>query len=175
MKRYLAPLVILIIGLFAYVYGGVATYVRHEGVSTANNGMFVLAQDSADTFAVDTTWSDTVTIDQTKDWLGYILIRDTIVLADSANDSVIITVNVWTSADAGFARILQSQTFTADLTRDTLTGQAYIGTATITTDSLTLDKLWFETIVSDSFIAGAGQSDNDDSTLPRLRYFVIQK
>lgn len=168
MKR-LVFLTVLGLAVVAFVVGvsGLSYQnVRPRGVNTPSDGSFYLVCDSTDTLQIDTFYSDTVSIGGYK-YINYKLDLMGFNLADSANDSVVIVVKGIGSIDGQYPITVITDTIPTTLgTLDSTT----VITGIVKIDTLPLNRLYFETVVKDSFIMGAGI----DSSLLQLRYGVIQ-
>lgn len=138
-------------------------YPRFNGTSTPATDDIWVVMDSTDTFQVDTFLSDVVVLDACDDYLAYILWLAGHTSADSANDSVVIVVNVKSRYANEPYRTFITESFTTTL--DT----TEVETEIIQIDTTTIgSELIFETIVSDSFISTAPK----DSSRYEFRYYV---
>jgi len=138
-------------------------YPRFRGTATPATHDIWVVMDSTDTFQVDTFNSDIVSLDACDDFLTYVLWLAGHTAADSANDSVIIKVNVRTRYSSEPWRTIITESFTTTL--DT----TEVETEIIQIDTTTIGSfVQFQTIVSDSFILGAGV----DSSRYEFRYMV---
>jgi len=147
--------------------------VRPAGTSTLAGTQFYLICDSSDTFQVDTFYSDTVTIDSLTKWINYGFgAAAAPIRADSANDSIVVIVQTYTSYLSGVAkRLIDADTFPlAPGTVDTIALGDSIW-SNLNSDTMILYSLWFETIVKDSFIMGAGI----DTTTLSFYFEVLQR
>jgi hypothetical protein len=146
---------------------GNAEKVRVAGSNTVSGDIFYVSCDSADTFGVDTVYSDTVTVDTLKDQFLFYVNRANITICDSCNDSTIVAVTLFTQWENGMVFAPWSATMDADTLPDTVSGRLFIGAATssFSPDSMVGDKVWFETVFSDSVIKDA----IIDSTTVRVR------
>jgi len=175
LKRLIGVIVMLVIvgvlGL-ASTHTGDYALVRPAGTATHTGSGIYLVCDSTDTFQVDTFYSDTVAIDTGTHWVNYVLTGHTHTIADSANDSITVDILVYTSYAYGMAkRLVATDTFPTTLALgDTVWG-------TFNVDTLIFTRLWFETIISDSFIShyNVGDFSDKDSSEFRFTYEVLQK
>jgi hypothetical protein len=165
----------MVIVVAVAIYAGDGVSLRCAGVNTTSGQAYQLVCDSTDTFQVDTFYSDTFKFENYPGYWDYnyaiiTLIRDTVVLADSGNDSVVVAQTVWTRDDAGYAIQLATDAPAKDLTNDTVQLRFYINSSGTVpnADSTVRDWIWVRTIVSDSFIQGAGY----DTTLYKARYYL---
>lgn len=151
------------------------TSLRPAGSDTYPGNLFYMAVDSADSHKVDTFYSDTFDVwdgefDITvADFLNMGAELTGFTVCDSCNDSVVIVVTAKTQFDNEPARSLWVDTFTTTL------DSTEVLRKDLRTDSLVLAKIFFETIVKDSFVAGAAQSDNDDSLRLAINYYIAEK
>lgn len=165
MKRIIA---LIVLGLMvASAYALTYTNVRPRGANTPSNGAYYLVCDSTDTLQVDTFYSDTVSIADYK-YLHYKLQLTGYTLADSANDSVVIVVKGFGTIDGQYPITVLTDTIPTTL--GSLDSTATIA-GVVKIDSLPFNKLYFETVVKDSFILGAGI----DTTVLKLRYGIIEQ
>jgi len=178
-RSYVVALLVLLGFGIWNAYGGEGVFLRCAGTDTKLGGTtFYMCLDSTDTFHVDTFYSDTFKVKTTSrdysddyNFAVVTLIRDTVALADSGNDSVIGAVTVWTRDEAGYAVQLASDAPDKDLTNDTVNIRFYLNggqAGVINKDSLFRDEVWVRTIVSDSFIAGT----HVDTNYYKARYFI---
>lgn len=146
---------------------------RVAGTSTIAGDYFYMVCDSTDTFEVDTVYSDEITVDTTKTIMIIGAYRDTVILATNGNDSIVTRYQVQTSYDGLYwhAKIIDS--FDFDLARDSNEHHLYInpGIDAFSPDSVVWEKIRIETVFSDSFIQGEGY----DTTMNRIKYFIIQR
>ncbi len=154
---------------WATLHTGDYAEVRPAGTATHAGNYIYQVHDSTDTFYVDTFYSDTVVIDTSTSWLNYGYYFASESQADSANDSVVIIINAYTGYDITTAkRLIDADTFGLDANGpdagDTIWNNIYL-------DTLILTRLWFETIVKDSFIMGAGV----DTSKYAIYYQVLQR
>lgn len=150
MKRFLA---LLALGaVFALSVYAAESYnrLRANGASTTSANNFYLVGDSADTFLVDTFYSDTLTLDPDDDYLNLAIQLAGFTSADSMNDSVVIICLTKTAYAPSPALTVYTDTFTTTL--DSTEVQRHH----LYRDTLIENLLWIETIVKDSFILGAG-------------------
>ena len=178
MKKTTYFVVVAVVLLTAFLFAANQSYdqVRIAGSNTVAGGKFYLVCDSTDSFKVDTMWSDTIWVDSLASFMHIAICRDTVIIGDSANDSPIVKINVWTGYTGGTnARIIATKTLDADPLPDTAFIGLYINplTSTFYPDSMVMRRIWFQTIVSDSFIIGTGEAD-DTSTFQGL-YHVLQR
>jgi len=140
--------------------------IRPEGTSTPSSGTYYLVCDSSDTFQVDTIYSDTVPLGD-YGYIDYRVAMTGFSVADSANDSIIVIVRGHASYEGKMDTVLTFDTFPQTL--GTLDSTDYaVGVLKI--DTLPYDRFYFETIVKDSFILGAGK----DSSEIRMFYQAVQ-
>lgn len=163
MKRFFLLAMILVVGAIG-VKSIELVRVRPQGTSQPSNDAYYLVCDSSDTFEVDTFYSDTVTIGDMK-FLNWKFSCYGFTMADSANDSVLMIVQGIGTIDGRYPITVFTDTIGAAGTIDS--AAIYSGIAKI--DSLPVNQLYFRTVVSDSFILGAGV----DSSLFRLKYHVV--
>jgi hypothetical protein len=169
LKR-LIPLFVLAIPLLAWatLFTGDYADMRPAGSVTISGTNIYQICDSTDTFQVDTFKSDTIVIDTSTTWVNYCFEYLSEAQADSANDSINIIVLTYTSYNLGMKRLVDTDTFglsaTGPAVGDTIWSNLHV-------DTLVLTRLWFETIMMDSFIMGAGI----DTNVIGLRYQVLQK
>lgn len=168
----LTVVVILVSSLFSY--GGQGVYLRINGPPTTY-GTYTMVTDSSDTFVVDTFYSDSFKIPDNPDYADYnymvvTLIRDTIILCDSCNDSVVVVTTVWTRNDEGYNVQLASDAQAADLTNDTASMRFYVNASggVPHLDSLVRDWIWIRTIISDSVITDIAVTGTDY----KARYYL---
>ena len=173
MKRFL-----FLLALTGLLYGMGQTIdydiVPSQGAVTPNNGRYDFVCDSADTYQVDTFFSDTIEIGDFR-YLKYILNLDGYTLADSANDSVNIVVTGWGTYNNKISTLMLTDTIPTTL--GTLDSTATISGFVLIDSLLSLsNRMYFRTIVSDSFISGydVGGFSDKDSTQLYLRYQVLQ-
>lgn len=168
-----ALLVVLGFGVYN-AYSGQGYMLRVAGNASVGGSAFVMCLDSTDTFHVDTIYSDTLKLCSLTEEYNYAivtLVRDTVILATGANDSVIVAQTIWTKNNAGVAVQLVTDAPDKDLTNDTVNYRFYLNgrAGVINKDSTLFDEMWVRTIISDSFIiAGLGK----DTTLYKARYFI---
>ena len=174
MKRFIGVLFVLaVVGAFtlAATHSNDYARVRPAGIYTHTGAGIYLVCDSSDTFQVDTFYSDTVLLDASTHWVNYVLTGHTHSLADSANDSVTVDVLIYTSYERSAKRLVVTDTFPTTLALgDTVWGFLNV-------DTLIFTRLWFETIISDSFIShyNVGAFSDKDSSEFRFTYEVLQK
>jgi len=145
--------------------------VRPAGIYTHTGAGLYLVCDSSDTFQVDTFYSDTVLLDASTHWVNYVLTGHTHTLADSANDSITVDILIYTSYERSAKRLVATDTFPTTLALgDTVWGFLNV-------DTLVFTRMWFETIISDSFIShyNVGAFSDKDSSEFRFTYEVLQK
>lgn len=159
MKRFLVFVAMMVMVLGVAIHGGEGKFIRLNGTSTTATNTYTITCDSTDTFGVDTIPSDTFKFEDYPDFWDYnylhvMLIRDTVVLCDSCNDSVVVATNIWTKDNNGYKFLLATDAPAADLTNDTCLLRFYIqGNSQVPyPDSTVRDWIWIETIVSDSVI-----------------------
>ena len=174
MKRFIGVIVLMAaIAAFslAATHSNDYALVRPAGIYTHTGAGIFLVCDSSDTFQVDTFYSDTVLIDTSTHWLNYVLTGHTHTMADSSNDSVTVDVLIYTSYEKSAKRLVAADTFPTTLAvGDTVWGFLNV-------DTLIFTRLWFETIISDSFIShyDVGAFSDKDSSEFRFTYEVLQK
>ena len=168
MKRFVGVTILMAaIAVFclAATHSNDYALVRPAGIYTVTGAGLNLVCDSSDTFQVDTFYSDTVQVDTNTHWVNYVLTGHTHSRADSANDSVTVDVLIYTSYEKSAKRLVATDTFPTTLALgDTVWGFLNV-------DTLVFTRLWFETILSDSFIMGEGV----DTSEFRFTYEVLQK
>ena len=180
MKKTTYFVVMAVVLLAAYLFAANQSYdiVRIAGSNTVAGGKFLQTLcDSTDSFMVDTMWSDTVWVDSNASFMHIALCRDTVIIGDSANDSPIVQINVWTGYTGGTdARIIATKTFDADPLPDTAFIGLYINplTSTFYPDSMVMRQVWFQTIVSDSYLIGTGKTITVPTTYQGW-YRVLQR
>lgn len=160
--------VVLIAAVTVMSFEGAYNNVRWAGTNTQSGGQYYQCVDSSDTFQVDTFYSDTIDIGDYK-WINAMLALTGFTLADSCNDSVWIKVQARGSYNGLADRELARDSFTAHTLDSTEELYMYINA-----DSFAVNKLHFQTIISDSFIAGENQTGNDDSSSFRFQYIATQ-
>lgn len=174
MKRFIGVTILLAaIAIFSIAATHSDDYarVRPAGIYTHTGACLYLVCDSSDTFQVDTFYSDTVLIDTGTHWVNYVFTGHTHTLADSANDSVSVSVFTYTSYEKSAKRLVATDTFPTTLAvGDTVWGFLNV-------DTLVFTRLWFETIIGDSFIShyNVGAFSDKDSSEFRFTYEVLQK
>ena len=159
MKRFI---LIGLLGCATLAWGFAGDYdrVRPNGASTISGGIFWQFVDSSDTFQVDTFYSDTIDIGDYK-YLNIAYGVTGYTLADSCNDSVTIDIKAFGTYNGMFKRALLTDSANATAGALDSTGE-FLKYAAV--DSQAINQLYFEIVVSDSFIAGAGETSNDDSS-----------
>lgn len=169
MKKFVL-LVLLGLATMAYTFTGDYDEVRVAGSSTLPGGNIVMYVDSSDTHKVDTFISDIIDVGDFK-FVNIIAQVTGYVLADSSNDSVPIMYTVFGTYNGSGTQTILSDSLNA--TAGALDSAVeYIDIKRL--DSIGVNKLYIRTIISDSFIAGAAQTGNDDSNQFRIRYQVTQ-
>lgn len=145
--------------MIASLYGGVGVVIRLNGTATVATNTYTITTDSSDSFGVDTIPSDTFKFEDNPAYWDYnylhvMLIRDTVQICDSCNDSVVVATEVWTKDNNGYKFLLATDAPAADLTNDTALLRFYIqGNSQVPyPDSTVRDWVWIETIVSDSVV-----------------------
>ncbi len=173
MKKFLfvmIPLTALSVVVMGVSVVSVYNKARQSGAATPNTDVFYLAQDSSDSFAVDTTFSDTIEIENFK----YLNISAQITgysLADSANDSLVAVIQGYGSYNGFFKTLLYTDTLPTSLgTLDSTDIQLQ----TFRIDTVGFNQFYIRTIYKDSFVAGAGETGNDDSTRIAMEYKILQ-
>lgn len=161
-------LVLITIPIAAFIgdYG----QMRWAGTNTLPSGTYYFIMDSTDTFPVDTFFSDTIVIGDFK-WLNIGAKFDGFVLADSANDSMVIILNGIASFNGQFERIIWTDTIPTTL--GTLDSTLEI-LAFVRVDTLAANRFFIRAIVKDSFISDFDSYSDKDSNEIRLRYEVGQ-
>lgn len=169
MKKFLFLCLIGFIGV-AYAFTGDYDEIRVAGSATNPGGKIVMYVDSSDTHAVDTFFSDTIEVGDFK-WVNIIAQLTGYTLADSSNDSVPIIYDVFGTINGTGVQTILSDSLNA--TAGALDSAVeYIDIKRL--DSIGVNRLYIRTIISDSFIAGAGETSNDDSNQFTFRYQVSQ-
>lgn len=146
------------------MYAGEGRVIRPNGASYTSGGGFPIVADSTDTFYVDTMTSDVITLDTFANTYGYnyavlTIIRDTVELGDSANDSVVVINTIYTQDNLGYIKRVgldtQSTTYSSP---DTFSVRLYLngGGVVPNKDSLLFSTVWIQTIIKDSNIIGTG-------------------
>ena len=167
MKRFAFLVVLLLIGLAAYA-ATVYDEVRMDGTNAVLGGnAFYVICDSSDTAVADTQWSDTVDVLEAR-YVNVVLKYTDAVLADSANDSLLVIVHTLTAAHNAPERTIYTDTF---FDTNAVTTPLALKYHAFRADTMLYDKLYFRTIVKDSFILGAGV----DTTTVRVKAHVIQR
>ena len=169
MKRLFFLISLLLFGVvWGTMYTGDYANVRPGGTATISYTDLYQTCDSTDTFQVDTFKSDTVIIDTSTTWVNYGFEYLSEAQADSANDSIELIVLTYTSYDLGTKRLVDTDTFglkaAGPAVGDTIWSHIHV-------DTLVLTRIWFETIMSDSFISTGA----NDTNIIGLRYQVLQK
>lgn len=167
MKRLVfLVLLVAMVATVALVASEGYQFPRFNGTSTPATDDIWVVMDSTDTFQVDTFLSDVVTLDACDDRLAYALYLAGWTEADSANDSVVIFVNLQSRYASEPYRTIATDTFATALdSTEVLTRILNIDTTTIGSN------VRFQTVVKDSFIS-AGAGSNVDSNRYELRYYV---
>jgi hypothetical protein len=139
------------------VFAGHGVLLRPAGTASTAAVSHQMIADSSDTFEVDTITSDVLYLSDYPDakYAIITLLRDTVKLCDSCNDSFVVATSIWTQDNTGFIKLLVSDVQgTAYSSRDTVNYRFYVnsGTTVPNKDSTLLDKVWIRTIMSDSVI-----------------------
>ncbi len=174
MKRFLGVTILMAaIAVFclAATHSDDYALVRPGGIYTHTGAGLYLVCDSSDTFQVDTFYSDTVLLDAGTHWVNYVFTGHTHTLADSANDSITVSILTYTSYEQSAKRLVATDTFPTTLA----VGDSVWGFLNV--DTLIFTRLWFETIISDSFIShyNVGAFSDKDSSEFRFTLEVLQK
>lgn len=168
MKRLV--LLALLCGGIAAAFSGDYDDVRVKGVNTIAGGTYYVGVDSSDTFKVDTVFSDTIEIGDYK-WINIAAQVLGYGLADSANDSVEIIVKAFVTQNGSMKLTVLDDSLNATAgALDSTVEYIWV----IRVDTLGANQLYFQTVISDSFIAGIAQTGNDDSNRFKIRYQVTQ-
>ena len=166
--------VFCVVGLASLVFAFTGDYdLLQTSVTESEAGnVWYQAQDSSDTFRVDTLLSTVIDIGDYK-WVNINAQIIGFTLADSCNDSVPVMVKAYGTYDNmnHTKRTLLSDSLNATPgALDSAVAYNWI----IRVDSVGLNKLYFETVISDSFIAGEAETSNDDSSRFQFMYTVTQ-
>lgn len=161
-----------LLAIATMVYGAVvdAQYnkVRVSGAVTPNTDVYYIAQDSSDSFNVDTTYSDTITIFNYK-YLNIAVAMTGYNLADSANDSVLAIIQGYGMYNGKFATLLYTDTLPTTLGALDSTD---VQLQTFRIDTVGFNQFYFRTIFKDSFVSD--EVPGGDSTRIAMEYRVLQ-
>lgn len=171
MKR-LVTLLVLGLAITGYSVIGVKQQTaRPAGTSTLAGNYVNIVHDSGDgaVLGVDTFFSDTILIPDTSTYLKIIYAHGGVVLADSANDSVLIRVQTLMTNGALPAVVLFNDSFNLD----GITTDAEAIRRIIKFDTLLENKIYFRTIIVDSFVCKSGGCVQN--TKVNLTYTLLSK
>lgn len=149
--RWLIVLFVCLLGVSVYSLNH--QLVRVDGADTPNTGQYNFVCDSTDTFQVDTVYSDTVNIENYT-FLHYFIGLSGYALADSANDSVIVLVKGYGLSEGKFPTLMFTDTINSGSVGALDSSTIQVGVKRI--DSTAFNSMYLMTIISDSFIQGAG-------------------
>lgn len=167
---------LILIGLLglatlAYSFTGSYDRVRVAGTDNVVGNKFYQLVDSSDTFKVDTFYSDTIDIGDHK-WINFAATVVSVTEADSCNDSIPIMIKAYGVYDVdGIKQTLLTDSLNATAGSQS-TGTQFLWIFRV--DTVGCNKMYFETVISDSFIAGAGEDDNTDTSIFDIKYEVTQ-
>ena len=151
--------------IWATTHTGDYASIRPAGSETQAGNVIYFIMDSSDTQPVDTFYSDTVIIDTSTQWVNYGFEVIAATRADSVADTALVEIYTWTAYNLVSAkRLVSLDSFWSPTAADTIWKNFYV-------DTLILTRLWFETVITDSFILGEGV----DTSKYTLRYQVLQK
>lgn len=169
MKKRLIFVFILSLAVTAYSVIGVKQQnARPAGTNTAAGNNMVIVHDSSDSFNVDTFFSDTTIIPDTSTYVKIIYSHGGVILADSANDSVLIRIQTSITTGGVSPVVLFNDSFNIDGT----TTDAEAIRRIIKFDTLLENKIFFRAITLDSFVTNV---DGFDTSLVNLSYHILSK
>ncbi|MCK5605650.1 hypothetical protein KAR91_27395 [Candidatus Pacearchaeota archaeon] len=170
MKRLLfvmVPLTTLSVVVMGFSVVSLYDKVRQSGAATPNTDVFYIAQDSADSFNVDTTYSDTIVLENYK-YLNLSAQMTGYSLADSANDSLVAVIQGYGMYRGSFHTLLYTDTLPTSLgTLDSTDVQLQ----TIRIDTVGFNQFYIRTIYKDSFVS---ELTTPDTTEVRMEYKTLQ-
>ena len=161
--------VLIVLGLAGVAIAATTTYnvARVAGSATVSGQNAYIVWDSTDTALIDTIYSDTIEVLESKA-VNIALEYTDGVLSDSCNDSMVVIVNTYTWFPGAPKKLLYTDTF---FDTNAVTTPLALKTHNFKSDTMLYQYLYFETITKDSVIMGAGI----DTITLKMRYHVLQR